>query len=234
MALTILARASYFACVFASIGTNHRLEVSWQFSQIFSSCKRQSRGSVAIPHQVPRGTRIHDRRQNIIASLANYTTVSSLESVKPLLFSREDGNRCPCETRARATDSDDTNRNMNNSKDFRVPGSLRQRPSLRQRAAGGRSDRQPSRSKTFVNRAEYKWSGSSPSGFANPPSFEVSRPANRRLPIADSHKLRISTLHYSATSKTRKPTVKLRFSGKPALRLADRQPRVQLNQPPPR
>ena len=43
-----------------------------------------------------------------------------------------------------------------------------------------------------------------------------------------------STLRYSAATATRKPRVRLRFSGRPALRLADRQPLVQLNQPPPR
>lgn len=43
-----------------------------------------------------------------------------------------------------------------------------------------------------------------------------------------------STFHYSATTKTRKPRVRWRFSGGPPLRLADRKPLAQLNQPPPR
>ena len=43
-----------------------------------------------------------------------------------------------------------------------------------------------------------------------------------------------STLGYSAATETRKPSVRWRLSGGPALRLEDRKPLAQLNQPPPR
>jgi hypothetical protein len=43
-----------------------------------------------------------------------------------------------------------------------------------------------------------------------------------------------STFRYSTDMETRKPRVRLRFSGRLPLRLADLKPLAQLNQPPPR